>query len=431
MNTKKSVILSVLSLAIVFALIGIPGAWINQPAGASAEILFTPTPTPGKPQLPNSPKNLPAKTDDLKATRPQASLPSPSAPDDILNGDFENGSDGSWEEYSLLGYNIILHRDNLPVSPHSGDWAAWLGGQNHDDEVSYISQSVAIPLDASTLGYWHWIDSVETCGFGYDFAWVRINDTDVTTIDLCELNNTGGWVHQTVDISAYAGTTVTLEFRVETDYSNPSNYFVDYVTFDQSVYLPLILNNFWVGYFDDFSDPNSGWASGENATTIYRYLSGEYQIYLKQANSSWAVTPDLVMPSDYRIEVDARKVSPGDCSYGLIFGTRWTSTSWETYQFVIWPTSGEFYVEKRTLDGSWTQIQDWTYSSAINLGYATNHIQVDRIGTAIRIYINGTQVLNITDTSFTGSGRDAGVRAYSYSDAPVDVRFDNFRASQP
>jgi hypothetical protein len=189
---------------------------------------------------------------------------------------------------------------------------------------------VAIPPDASTLGYWHWIDSVETCGFSYDLAWVRINDTDLSSIDLCDQNNTGGWVHQTVDISAYAGTTVTLEFRVETDFSNPSNYFVDDVTFDQSVYLPLILNNFWVGYFDDFSDPTSGWASGENATTIYRYLSGEYQIYLKQRDSGWLVTPDLVMPSDYRIEVDARKVSPGVCSYGLAFGARFTATSWET-----------------------------------------------------------------------------------------------------
>ena len=36
-----------------------------------------------------------------------------------------------------------------------------------------------------------------------------------------------------------------------------------------------------------------------------------------------------------------------------------------------------------------------------------------------------------TDSSFTSPGRDAGVRAYSYDNAPVDVRFDNFSASQP
>lgn len=194
---------------------------------------------------------------------------------------------------------------------------------------------------------------------------------------------------------------------------------------------PSILRNFWLGYFDDFSNPNSGWASGEDKNVIYQYLSGEYQIYLKRGDWGWAITPDLVLPSDYRIEVDARRVSYGVSSYGLIFGTLWTADSFETYQVVIWPTDAEFLVNKRTLDGTWTTIQDWTYSSAINYDYETNRIRVDRIGTSIMIYINGTMVANFTDASFTGPGRDAGIRAYSYWDAPVDVRFDDFRASQP
>jgi len=197
------------------------------------------------------------------------------------------------------------------------------------------------------------------------------------------------------------------------------------------VYLPLVLRNFWAEYFDDFSDPTSGWAIGEYANVIYRYLNGEYQIYLKREESSFAITPDLVLPSDYRIEVDARRVSSGVCSYGLVFGTRWTADSWETYQVIVWPTDGKFLVNKRTLDSSWTTIQDWTYSSAINQNYGTNRIRVDRIGTIIRIYVNGTMIANITDSSLTGPGRDAGIRAYSYWDAPVDVRFDNFSASQP
>jgi len=391
------------------------------------------TPTPDKVQTsPNFPSTT-VKTERLLQTRSgTASLWSTST--GIVNGDFESGRTG-WEEYSLKGWPLIVYKDDLPssVTPHSGNWAAWLGGDNN--EISYISQTVTIPSGITALRFWQWIGSQDQCG--YDFAWVRINNTSLLTVTLCQDNNTGGWVAQTVNIGAYAGQTVSLQFRVETDSSLNSNYFLDDVKLegatpgDYYVYLPLTLKNFWAGYFDDFSNPNSGWAVGENENVIYRYLNGEYQIYLKRGDWGWAITPDLVLPSDYRIEVDARRVSSGVCSYGLVFGTRWTSDSWETYQVIVWPTDGEFLVNKRALDGSWTTIQDWTYSSAINRNYGTNRIRVDRIGTAIRIYINGTMVANITDSSFTGPGRDAGIRAYSYWDAPVDVRFDNFRASQP
>jgi hypothetical protein len=196
-------------------------------------------------------------------------------------------------------------------------------------------------------------------------------------------------------------------------------------------YLPLVMTGSLFSYYDDFSDPSSGWGSGDTSDFIYRYLSGEYQIYFKLTEKGFGITPDLILPSDYRIEVDARKLSPGVCSYGLLFGTRFTSDSWETYQVLIWPTDQDFLVEKRSLDGTWTTIQDWTENTAIHLDTASNHIRVDRIGTAIKIYINGVLVADLIDSSFTGPGRDAGIRAYSYYDAPVDIRFDNFSASIP
>jgi len=427
MKTRQFFITLTLGLIVVLVTLMLGSTFGSVQAYPNLNI----TPTPEKVQTSRNFLITSVKTERLLQARAgTASLWSTST--GIVNGDFESGPTG-WEEYSLQGWPLILHKDDLPVTPHSGNWAAWLGGDNN--EISYISQTVTIPSGITALRFWQWIGSQDQCG--YDFAWVRINNTSLLTVTLCQGNNTGGWVAQTVNIGAYAGQTVSLQFRVETDSSLNSNYFLDDVTLegatpgDYYVYLPLTLKNFWAGYFDDFSNPNSGWAVGENENVIYRYLNGEYQIYLKRGDWGWAITPDLVLPSDYRIEVDARRVSSGVCSYGLIFGTRWTSDSWETYQVIVWPTDGEFLVNKRTLDGTWTTIQDWTYSSAINRNYGTNRIRVDRIGTAIRIYINGTLVANITDSSFTGPGRDAGIRAYSYWDVPVDVRFDNFRASQP
>lgn len=123
-----------------------------------------------------------------------------------------------------------MHADDLPISPHSGSWAAWLGGDY--DEVAYLQQSVFVPADRPYLGYWHWIDSADVCG--YDFAYVRINGSTVHQYDLCSSNNTGGWVPLVVDLSGYAGQTVQLQVRVETDSSGNSNLFLDDFAFQST-----------------------------------------------------------------------------------------------------------------------------------------------------------------------------------------------------
>jgi hypothetical protein len=189
--------------------------------------------------------------------------------------------------------------------------------------------------------------------------------------------------------------------------------------------------NFWAGYFDDFSDSNSGWVSRDNDYWTLGYLNGEYQTLLKNPQGSVVVTPDLILSADYSIEVDARQANSNISSYGLMFGIKWGADTYEGYQIIVYPTTQEYLLNKRSMDGSWTVLRGWTYSSAIHQGMGTNHFRVDRIGKRIDLYINNAHVTTFTDSSFTSSGRDAGVRAYSYDGAPVDVRFDNFSASLP
>lgn len=59
----------------------------------------------------------------------------------IVNGDFEAGPT-DWLEYSTHGWPLIV--DSLPVTPHSGSWAVWLGGDY--DDISYIQQQVTVPV---------------------------------------------------------------------------------------------------------------------------------------------------------------------------------------------------------------------------------------------------------------------------------------------
>jgi len=149
----------------------------------------------------------------------------------LVNGDFESGPGVGWEEYSSQGWALILSESNLPIAAHGGSWAAWLGGDN--DEISIIRQVVTVPPSAPYLTYWHWIDSGDLCG--YDFGGVIINDTTIVDVyDLCGSTDTGGWVKHSVNLSAYAGQTVPLQIRAETDVSAVSNLFVDDVSFQSS-----------------------------------------------------------------------------------------------------------------------------------------------------------------------------------------------------
>jgi hypothetical protein len=181
-------------------------------------------------------------------------------------------------------------------------------------------------------------------------------------------------------------------------------------------------------YVTDFGAPDGRWLTGEDSSRAYGYQSGEYRIFLKTANAAFSVTPSLALPADYRISVDARQASGSGGTYGIIFGLRAVGNQIEYYQFVLRPNTNQYLLEKHALDGSWTTLIDWSASAAILGGAQVNNLRVDRIGSEIRLYANGAFLQSYTDGSFSGAGRDAGIWARSYDSAPVDIRFDDFRA---
>jgi kumamolisin len=110
-----------------------------------------------------------------------------------------------------------------------------------DSEISYLEQQVAVPPSSPYLAYWHWIASADDCGF--DFAKVIVNGSAVTDLyDLCNANNTNGWVKHAVDLSAYAGLSVSIRIQAETDSSLNSNLFVDDVAFQATAAGPASSN---------------------------------------------------------------------------------------------------------------------------------------------------------------------------------------------
>lgn len=153
----------------------------------------------------------------------------------VVNGGFEEGSHG-WGQYSKLGYDNIVSSSFLQsyahVSPYAGDYAAWLGGA--DNEVGYVEQEVYVAAGSSTLAYRRYISSGDQCGFDYGGVLVRQNG-GLRTLDvfnLCRTTQTYGWDYATLDLGAYAGQLIGIQFRVETDVSYHSSLFIDDVSFE-------------------------------------------------------------------------------------------------------------------------------------------------------------------------------------------------------
>jgi predicted secreted protein len=191
--------------------------------GGNTPVSPTATPT----RLP-TPRPSPIRKVYLPVIARQNVVPAPTPTSaGFLNPGFELGA-RYWTEYSRRGWELIVHADDLGVSPHNGRWAAWLGGAN--DEISFIEQRVTVPSSRPYLAYWHWISSEDGCG--YDFGGVIVNRTRVVDrYNLCVAGATGGWVRHSVNLGAYRGQTIYLQIRAETDYSAISSLLIDDVSF--------------------------------------------------------------------------------------------------------------------------------------------------------------------------------------------------------
>lgn len=192
-------------------------SWINGEIEANVP---SPTATP-PPTLTSAPTRTPPPTRTATATPAVVTL--------LKNGNFEGGPNNDWTENSTnfggTG-SLILPAARLPfvTGPELGSYVAWLGG--FDLETSDLSQSVVIPATGSTvLTYAYHITSGEECG--HDTATVRVDNVPIATYPLCVPKATASWQTATINLSAYVGRQVTLNFHVETNPSRVSSFYLD------------------------------------------------------------------------------------------------------------------------------------------------------------------------------------------------------------
>lgn len=134
-----------------------------------------------------------------------------------------------WEiesTFSAMGWTAA-YNNTFNASPNGCTLSFWtggyfFGGNNDNRMVSIGTTEVTVPANAGLLSFEYLSALLDVAGNDQlDYSYIKINGTTVFTKVHNEANNTNGYVDATIDVSAFAGQTITLEVgNVLTDNDN-------------------------------------------------------------------------------------------------------------------------------------------------------------------------------------------------------------------
>ncbi|MDH6119613.1 subtilase family serine protease [Kitasatospora sp. GAS204A] len=136
------------------------------------------------------------------------------------NPGFESGSASPWQASSG-----VVNSDLGSQPAHSGNYDAWLDGYGsvHTDTVS---QTVKIPAGCqAAFSFWLHVDTANTDSTADDTLTVQVNGTTVASFS--NLDAASGYLQHTVDLSAFAGQTVTLTFTGSESGNGQTSFVLD------------------------------------------------------------------------------------------------------------------------------------------------------------------------------------------------------------
>lgn len=146
----------------------------------------------------------------------------------VRNGSFE-AQGANWTQAGASGIQLITD-----LNARAGSYSADLGGANNTDHS--IRQQIVLPSKRPvTLTFWweQWTQETAPGDFA-DYMTVNLLKADGSLLK--EVARLGvdperpPWERLSVDLSAYAGQTVQLQFLAHNDSTNPTEFFVDDVT---------------------------------------------------------------------------------------------------------------------------------------------------------------------------------------------------------
>jgi hypothetical protein len=180
-------------------------------------------------------------------------------------------------------------------------------------------------------------------------------------------------------------------------------------------------------FFDDFSDPNSGWDRADVADYYADYYNDSYRIVVySDMSDSWA-NPAGNEFTDVSIEVDATKnAGPDDNDFGVICRYQ----GMDQFYYAVISSDGYYGISKVTSDSSTLLgAAEMQYSDYIYQGDATNQIRFDCTGDMLTLYANGQQLDQQIDSEYISG--NVGLIAGTYDTPGTDILFDNFSVFHP
>ncbi|MFK4118672.1 M4 family metallopeptidase [Streptomyces longwoodensis] len=158
---------------------------------------------------------------------PGTSSPSPSpsgsttppSGNTLTNGTFERGA-GGWTQSDDIISNSTLQ------AAHGGSWYAWMMGYGAAAVESLSQSNIAVPSTGTPkLTFWLKVLTQESGHTAYDTLKVKVNGTTLATCS--NANASSGYVQRSIDLSAFKGQTVKLEFAGTEDAYLSTVFLVD------------------------------------------------------------------------------------------------------------------------------------------------------------------------------------------------------------
>jgi len=178
-------------------------------------------------------------------------------------------------------------------------------------------------------------------------------------------------------------------------------------------------------WYDDFSDPESGWQAESDASAEVGYHDDVMRILVQAPNRlAWASAGRSF--GDFHLTVEATQVSgPDDNEYGVLARMQ------DRDHFYRFSISGDGYYQITRYDGeTWEPLSgDWAPSDAIQTGAATNRLEVICQGATMTLLVNGEQLTQVEDAGYRKG--DVGLHAGTFFEPGVEVHFDNLRVTAP
>lgn len=174
-------------------------------------------------------------------------------------------------------------------------------------------------------------------------------------------------------------------------------------------------------YSDDLAFRKmSNFPTSSDANITKYFKNGKYHVnVIQKSYSAWSFARKNF--TDFVLSLNStQEMGPEDNDYGVV--TRWKNAG----NYSLFLISGDgFYSYAKRENSAWVVPVNWTRSSAINTGNATNNIEVVSRGENLTFYANGAKLGDYLDSKPVSG--DVGLWVETFTEGDLTIGFDSLK----